>query len=358
MRALLYDGTIAAITAASNRATLAAAAKVPTIASPSPTATASDLTPTPSPSAASTKPPATTARLLEQRFLAETAMITAEQPGQSRDVVVAPPTMWDPVPGLATALIADTGRVPWLAPTPLASIAADTSVAHGPLTYPTDAMNAELPASYLADPDNGVVALRRELSTFRSILAPPIGPTAVALDDATLRAESAAWRDNLSAGLALRQEVADDLTTKRGAVSISSSRRLITLASRRGTIPITISNDLDQAVVVQLQVSAVSSARLVAQVTPPQTIAPGRKVTQEVKAVVNQAGLFPIKAQLLTPDGKPYGPAVTLRLRSTAYGQLALGITAGALGALFIAVIVRLIRRGRGRRSTATPDTA
>jgi hypothetical protein len=288
--------------------------------------------------------------MVEQRFLAETALITAEHPRTVRTVVVAPPTIWDPAPGLATDLIADTGRVPWLSPTLLSSIAADKSVERGPLTYPTTAMSQELPSSYLAASDNGVGALRRDLATFRSILAPPIGPTAVSLDDATLRTESAVWRTDLGAGLALRREVADELAAKRAAVNISSSRRLITLASRRGSIPITISNELDQAVVVRLQLSAVSSARLSAPVTAPQTIAAGRKLTNEVKAVVNQAGLFPIKAQLLTPEGEPYGPAVTLRLRSTAYGGLALGITVGALGALFLAIIVRLIRRNRRQR--------
>jgi hypothetical protein len=296
-----------------------------------------------------------TARLLEQRFLAETAMITAEHPLQSRDVVIAPPSDWNPPAGLATALIADTGRVPWLTPTPLSTIAADTSVQRQPLTYPDSAASAELPRSYLSDSKHGVVAIRRDLSTFRSILVPPIGPTAVALEDATLRTESAWWRSDLATGFDLRTEVADELATNRAAVNISSSRRLITLASRRGTIPITISNDLDQAVVVRLRLSAVSTARLAAPATAAQTIAAGRKLTIEVKAVVNQAGLFPIKAQLLTLDNEPYGPAVTLRLRSTAYGQLALGITVGALGALLLAIVVRLMRRNR--RRTASSDT-
>jgi hypothetical protein len=300
--------------------------------------------------------------LLEQRFLAETAMITAERPVDSRDVVIAPPTMWDPVPGLASALLEDTGRVPWLAPTPLSAMVGNNneteSVSHDPLTYPPAAAAAEQPGSYLTDEDNGVVAVRRDLATFRSILAPPIGPTAVSLDNATLRSESAAWRDDLSAGLAVREDVANDLAERLAAVNISSSQRLITLASRRGTIPITISNDLDQAVMVRLQLSAVSSARLTAPVTTLQTIPAGRKLTEEVKAVVNQAGLFPIKAQLLTPDGTPYGPAVTVRLRSTAYGQLALGITAGALGALFLAVIIRLLRRGRRRGAADGTATA
>jgi hypothetical protein len=353
--ALLYDETLARIVATADRTALAAAAK-PT---PQPTSTPSEQTPSPNPAQQAPTAAPTTARLLEQRFLAETALITAERPLDSRDVVVVPPPGWDPVPGLATSMIEDTGRVPWLAPTSLTAMTAaspEDSPEREPLTYPESAASAELPNSYLSDKSHGVVAIRKDLTSFRSILAPPIGPTAVSLDDATLRAESASWRDDLSGALALRQEVADDLATKRAAVNISSSRRIITLASRRGTIPITISNDLDQAVVIRLQLSAVSSARLTAPVTDTQTIAAGRKLTNEVKAVVNQAGLFPVKAQLLTPDGEPYGPPVTLRLRSTAYGQLALGITAGALGALFLAVVIRLIRRNRRRQASPEPS--
>jgi hypothetical protein len=355
LTALLYDGTLSSITAAADKKALAAAAQVPSYVSPTPTPESGSASASPSPNATATAiaPTPTTPRMIEQRFLAETALITAEHPRTSRTVVVVPPRMWDPDPALAAALVSDTGRVPWLTPTLLSSITSDTSVDREPLTYPTEAMSQELPNSYLAARDNGVVALRRDLASFRSILAPPIGQTAVSLDDATLRTESAAWRGDLGAGLSLRHRVADDLAAKRASVNISSSRRLITLASRRGTIPITISNDLDQAVVVRLQLSAVSTARLTAPVTAPQTIAAGRKLTDEVKAVVNQAGLFPIKAQLLTPDGEPYGPAVTLRLRSTAYGQLALGITVGALAALFLAIVVRLVRRNRRRQREA-----
>jgi hypothetical protein len=139
-----------------------------------------------------------------------------------------------------------------------------------------------------------------------------------------------------------------------GSVRIASSKRIITLASRRGTIPITISNGLDQAVRVRLRVAA-DSARITAPDTAVHTVDARRNVTESVTAVVNQAGLFPVTAQLLTPDGRPYGQPVQLRLRSTAYGELALGITGGALAVLLIAVVVRLFRRGaRARRAAAS----
>jgi hypothetical protein len=347
LSALLFDTTLWQVMRAGERSALAAAEAAGGAPSPAPR---------PSNALLPVVPAVSTPRLVEQRFLAETALITAERPVDQRDVVVAPPRRWDPDPALAADLLADTGRVPWLQPIALHDVNTGDAPRTG-LTYPDVATAAELPASYLAGA-NGVAAIRRSLATFRSVLQPPVGPTAVSLDYATLRTESTAWREDQTSGLALRDAVATDLRTKRAAVNISSSRRLITLASRHGTIPITIVNDLDQSVVVRLKLKATSNARLSAPDSAPQTVAAGHKVTYEVKAVVNQAGLFPVTVQLLTPDKQPYGPEVTLRLRSTAYGQLAVGITAGALGVLFLAVIVRLLRRGRHARRHDLGDAA
>ena len=59
-----------------------------------------------------------------QRFLAETAMIAAERPSLLRSIVVAPPRQWNPPPGLAGQLLADTVAAPWLRPVSLPRLAA------------------------------------------------------------------------------------------------------------------------------------------------------------------------------------------------------------------------------------------
>ncbi|HEX4658701.1 MAG TPA: DUF6049 family protein, partial [Streptosporangiaceae bacterium] len=61
---------------------------------------------------------------IEQRYLAETAMIAAEQPGVARSVVIAPPRHWDPPADLASSLLDETVRAPWLQPVSLATLAA------------------------------------------------------------------------------------------------------------------------------------------------------------------------------------------------------------------------------------------
>ena len=62
---------------------------------------------------------------VSQRFLAETAMIAAEDPGLARSVVVAPPREWAPSAALASQLLSEseTASAPWLAPDTLAALA-------------------------------------------------------------------------------------------------------------------------------------------------------------------------------------------------------------------------------------------
>jgi hypothetical protein len=67
------------------------------------------------------------------------------------------------------------------------------------------------------------------------------------------------------------------------------------------------------------------------------------QVEVAVKAVAT--GVVPVDARLLTPGGAPYAQPVTLEVRVTQYGTVALFITIGAAGVLFLAAGVRLVRR-------------
>src|SRR6266536_6433040 len=54
-------------------------------------------------------------------------MIAAERPSVARSVVVAPPRHWDPPPGLAGQLLAETVSAPWIRPESLPGLAAADS---------------------------------------------------------------------------------------------------------------------------------------------------------------------------------------------------------------------------------------
>jgi hypothetical protein len=74
---------------------------------------------------------------------------------------------------------------------------------------------------------------------------------------------------------------------------------------------------------------------------------PGKRTLVRIPATVTQSGRFQVTAVLLTPDGRPLNPAVTLTVQSTAYGVVALGITGAAFGLLLLLLARRVVRRIR-----------
>lgn len=297
------------------------------------------------------------ARLDAQRILAETMLITLERPNTPRTVVVAPPRGWNPSPAYARDILTASGQVPWLRPIslPQAAAGAVPATLRGPLTYPTTAVARELPATYLqgGGTAGSVTTVRTGLRKFESVLVGP-NAAAVGLDLAAFRLESAAWRGDLPRAAVLLSTVQSALLDLKSKVRIGTAG-LITLTSRSGTIPITVVNGLSQPVRVQLVLSS-NAARVTTRSPGVQTIAAGHSATVPVQTTraVRTSGVFPVYAELFTPDGRPYADRVKLLVRSTAYGAVALGITGGAFMVLLFAVGVRLARRAwRGRRRPA-----
>jgi Family of unknown function (DUF6049) len=297
-------------------------------------------------------------RVALQRFLAETLMIHAEAPsGVARDVVITPDRRWNPAPGYAAQLLADTGRVPWIQPVSLSAVDATppTVLQRGPLSYPPSAAHNELSASYL----HSLAELRNQVAEFSSIL-PSSGSSAThSFATAVQEALSSAWR--AKRGLAndrlngLKLAVAGQMNQVRIA---SRKNSYVTLTSHGGKVPVTISNNLDTTVRVTIQVR---SQRLSlsghGRVTVPP-IPPHQQTVVEVHAAAKTSGVFPVQVQLLTPSGSKYGPQVQLFVRSTVYGTITLVITGAATAALMIAVAIRLGRRALAARRSATASGA
>ncbi len=292
------------------------------------------------------------AGLAEQAFLAETLMIVAELPFTTRDVVVAPDRRWRPPPSYAAALLSDTGHVPWIDPTPLHDllVAPRSDVAHGPLSYPASARAAELPGWYLA----GVRQTRGSLTSFATAL--PHGESLLTeLNRAVLRTESSAWRGHLDDAVTYRNGVDATVSATAGKLRIASAAgSLVTLTSRSGRVPVTIANDLPTPALVRLRLDAGQRLKIAGGGEIPVTVPAGTQYTIEVQARARTAGVFPLTVALLAPDGTALGPPVTLSVRSTVYATLALAITGAATAVLFLAVVVRLVRRAvRSRREVA-----
>lgn len=289
-------------------------------------------------------------RLDEQRFLAETLLITAERPSISRTILITPPPRWRPDPAWTNALLRDTSRVPWLRAVTIDQIGVHPSQAalRGPLTYPSSAQAAELPASDFTGPGS-TGQLWSRLNVFRQILTAPDAAGVPGLERGILRAESADWRGHPRQAAALRREDLSTLRYVTDKVRISSQSGEVSLASQSSTIPVSVANGLDQPVRVQLVLRG-NEARLSARDTGIQRIAAGRQIQLEIHVQAASSGVFPVYAQLLTPSGVPYGGRLKILVHSTRYGVLTLAITGVAMLVLLVGAAVRVGRRLRESR--------
>ena len=170
-----------------------------------------------------------------------------------------------------------------------------------------------------------------------------------------LRTESSAWREQRNVGEQLLRRTSGTVSTDIDAVRILS-RNTITLSGESGNIPITIANDLDQAITVQLGVTASPAARPTVEPIPAVTIEPGRKMSLEVRAKVIGGGPVPVTLQLITPGGADFGQPVSVELRSTAYARAATWVVVAALGVIAIFIVVGIIRRIRRPPPTVDPS--
>jgi hypothetical protein len=289
---------------------------------------------------------------VSQRFLAETAMIVAEDPGLARSLVVAPPRQWDPSSALASQLLNDTVSAPWLSPTTLTSLAgsAGSTSATSPASHqppPDDYVSPyELSPAYLRQ----VAAVGASVRLYKSILYQPSSQYLTGLDAGIAATESSAWRGSPAArraGLAMLARVGAYITAASHKVEIINSAR-VTLGGSSGKVPVSITNGLPEAVQVRLQAIGPPDGRLtVAGYQGLITI--GAESTQTVKLSVRSdtAGDTAIQLRLLNANGTPLTrDPVSLGVQSTQFGTTLLVIIFAALGVLVLTAIARAIRRG------------
>ena len=303
------------------------------------------------------------ARLAEQRWLVETAMIAAEAPSVSRTLVVAPPRRGELVAAVGAAALWDTGRLPWLCPVSLAAVAAGSDSCVGETTpeprEPTPAQleprrpnDVLLSSRYL----RGVLAARRASTQLTDqVLAPGQSEavkTTARLLRARARAESSAWRDNPADGEQMLDLLGDDLADLRGKVHLEVGRGTVTLTSRTGVISVNVVNELGQPVRVGVQLEAANRARLSLSEVPVETIPPGSSTQINLRVTSATSGQFAVRAQLVDRGGSPFGQTAELVVRSTQYGRVALAVTGVGAGVLLVAVGFRISRRALRRERT------
>lgn len=291
--------------------------------------------------------------LMAQRVLAETAYIALERPNRQRAILVEPPRRWDPDPGTATALLTGYATAPWIEPitaTELSAIEAPAGDHDDPVS-PEDARLAELPADHL----DAVADLRQRVAEFATVLSEP-ADLVNSYSTASLRAQSTAWADGdggvSERGAQYLQFLQRGLGGQIDQLQIIS-RGTVTLSSNAGTIPVTIANDLDQAVQLSLALIPRVASRLRIDQPPPFVVDAGKTQTVEVQASAVANGLTTVTVQLQTVAGDPLGAATDFNVRATDFGRVGFYIIGGAIVLLFVSAGVRIARRmtaGRRRR--------
>ncbi len=278
-----------------------------------------------------------------QRLLAETLVITLERPSDPRPQVLIPPRRFAPTAEWAAQLLRAVRETPWTAPTALQALApagSDEITRRGPL-YPPAAADAEISPSQLDD----IQAGQDQLAALDAILERP-GPRSDAATAALLRGQSTAWRAEPAAGAAYAKATRVSIERASRGVSILEPGS-VTLAGQSGKIPITVSNTLDQPVTVRLALTATPSVRLALTDPGEIRVEAGRSASVAVEAEAAASGKVAVRAQLLTPEGVPYGPPEAFDVQVRAIGTVAGYLMGGLLALLFVATVLRIVKRAR-----------
>jgi hypothetical protein len=299
-----------------------------------------------------------------ESLLAETAAITAERPNaDQRAVVVLAPALWNASRSYVRALTYGLGTATWLEHDTLAHAAALQGVERTQTLVTSG--DGEVPGATIAAID----ALGDDVAAATDL---PSGPTKAATQQlqaavrepllaALARASSAWWRSSPQDAVALTDAVHARTQQILHGISISVASSVLVTGST-GRVPVQLENTLGFAVAVKVVLSD-STGRLApfSHVFPLPAATQGHsgKAQEELTVTSRSAGRFAAQLQLATPSGVPLGDTQAFQVRSQNYGTIAVGITAGALFLLVVALIVRgfraLRRRRQHRLTAATP---
>ena len=296
--------------------------------------------------------PEAAAFAVRQRFLAETAMIAAEYPGSARTIVVAPPAGWNPSQAIAGDLLGETETAPWLTPARLdrLSAAPDTRRTAARQAPPASkASPGELGPAYL----DQARSLGGRLGVYESMLYQPPPGYVPSLNEALAATESVAWRGGGQArGLALLRGLADYLGGAEDKVKIITSAQ-VPMGGSSGAVPVSVLNELGEAVQVRVVASVASAPDRISQLTvgPFQSLVviyPQQSKTVRLPLSSAPPGSTVIQLGLVSAHGTPLPFAhASLTVVSTRYGRAILVLIAAAIGVLVLTSAYRGLRGWR-----------
>ncbi|MDI3402757.1 DUF6049 family protein [Streptomyces cavernicola] len=283
--------------------------------------------------------------LAVQEFLAQTQMITLQDPDKQRSIVVAPQRMPTASQAQSMARALDAlGSESWTEPDDLIAAAKATpdpkatTQVPGTGSYPGRLLKHELPKQAF----ESVRTTQESLNRFKVILSAPdrvVTPFGRAMD----RELSTSWRGRANDAETYRNSVQQYLTTLTGQVSLIEKTEA-KLSGRSATIPITVQNNLVQgAENLTLRLTSTKPTRLKIGEEPgpyeeqPIKVSGGHSQTVKFTTTANANGPVPVVAQLYTEDGTPYGKEIRFDVDVTEITLTVMLVIAGGILLLVLA---------------------
>jgi hypothetical protein len=158
---------------------------------------------------------------------------------------------------------------------------------------------------------------------------------------------SSTWEYRPVRGQVLVRRAGRDYAARTGSVTLTVPT-FVALSSASGRFPITVTNGLEQAVQVRVNLTPINPAlKLEPDVEQPMLLDPGESLDIEVSSKAEGSGLTSVRARLATVSNRVFGEPQVFDVRATKIG-LAIWIFMGVLGALlFSSAAVRIVKRSR-----------
>lgn len=299
------------------------------------------------------------ATLAVQEFLAQSQMISLQDPGKQRSIVVAPQRMptTSQAQTMAKALTA-LQQGGWSQSEDLTAAAKEkpdpNATTHVPsaASYPGSLRRHDLPRSAF----QSIATTQEQLERFQVILTEKdrvVTPFGRAID----REMSTSWRGRPQASQAYRDGVERWLNTLVRQVALIKKSDA-KLSGRSATIPVTVQNNLVQGVDhLKLRLTSSNPTRLKIDDGPyeeqPVKISGGHSLSVKFTTTANANGPVTVYAQLYTEDNQPYGEMVTFSVNVTEITPTVMLVIAGGVLLLVLAGFRMYTQRKRAARRQA-----
>jgi hypothetical protein len=259
------------------------------------------------------------------RLLADLAVLYFDDPTVAqRGVVVAPPRSWEPSGVFADTLLSGLGDSPILQPVTIDAYFAGVrpSVSKG-TTLVRRIVGGPAPGA-TALPGASIRSARRQIDAFASAVDAN-NPVLDRMDRTLLAASSSDLRARDRSRYV--SGVVDQLTTEMRGIDMPRSRS-ITLTAREGEIPVTVTNNLGYPIRARLRISSdtLEFPKGAERDVPLER----RNTTVNFVVRAQSSGSFPLRVQLVSPQGDLVLDQSRFTVRSTALSGVGTALSIGA----------------------------